>query len=144
MTTRARLAWIAAAVAVVIVAIIVLSSNDDKKDTSSNSTSAPTTPASTGSGKPAKPAPPPVTQIVVKGGQPTGGVKTITVDKGDQIRFAVSSDVSDEIHVHGYDFMKDVKAGGKVSFSFPAKIDGEFEVELESRGEQIAKLVVNP
>jgi hypothetical protein len=144
MTTRARLAWIAAAVAVVIVAIIVLSSNDDKKDTSSNSTSAPTTPASTGSGKPAKPAPPPVTQIVVKGGQPAGGVKTITVDKGDQIRFAVSSDVSDEIHVHGYDFMKDVKAGGKVSFSFPAKIDGEFEVELESRGEQIAKLVVNP
>ena len=50
----------------------------------------------------------------------------------------------DEIHVHGYDFMKDVEAGGKVSFSFPAKIDGEFEVELEDRGEQIAKLVVNP
>jgi hypothetical protein len=144
MTTRARIAWIAAAVAVVIVAIIVLSSNDDKKDTSSNSTSTPTTPTSTGSGKPAKPAPPPVTQIVVKGGQPAGGIKTITVGKGDQIRFAVSSDVSDEIHVHGYDFMKDVKAGGKVSFSFPAKIDGEFEVELESRGEQIAKLVVNP
>jgi heme/copper-type cytochrome/quinol oxidase subunit 2 len=146
MTTRARIAWIAAAVAVVIVAIIVLSSNDDKKETSSNSTSTPgaTTPATTGSGKPAKPAPPPVTQIVVKGGQPAGGIKTITVDKGDQIRFAVSSDVSDEVHVHGYDFMKDVEAGGKVSFSFPAKIDGEFEVELESRAVQIAKLVVNP
>ena len=31
-----------------------------------------------------------------------------------------------------------------MSFSFPAKIDGVFVVELESRGEQIAKLVVNP
>jgi hypothetical protein len=31
-----------------------------------------------------------------------------------------------------------------VSFSFPAKIDGEFVIELESRSEQIASLVVNP
>ena len=59
--------------------------------------------------------------------------------------FGVSFDsASDEIHVHGYNFHKDVKAGGSVSFSFPAKIDGEFVIELESRGEQIASLVVNP
>jgi hypothetical protein len=142
MTTRARMAWLAAAVVVAIVAFIVLGS-DDKKETISGPTS---TPAATTSAKPGsgKPAPPPVTQIVVKGGKPAGGIKTISVNKGDQVHFAVNSDVSDEIHVHGYDFMKDVKAGGKVSFSFPAKIDGEFEVELESRAEQIAKLVVNP
>ncbi len=85
-----------------------------------------------------------MTQIVVKNAKPVGGIKTITVNKGDQVRFTVSSDVSDEIHVHGYDFHKNVKAGGKVSFSFPAKIDGEFVGELESRGEQILNLVVNP
>jgi heme/copper-type cytochrome/quinol oxidase subunit 2 len=142
MTTRARIAWLAAAVVVAIVAFIVLKS-DDKKETSSN---AGTTPAATTSAKPgsAKPAPPKVTQVVVKGGKPVGGIKTISVNKGDKVRFSVSSDVSDEIHVHGYDFMKDVKAGGKVTFSFPAKIDGEFVVELEAAGEQIAKLVVNP
>jgi hypothetical protein len=147
MTTRARIALLAAVVVVAIVAFIVLKP-DDKKDTTTSSGSA-TTPASTtstkpGSTKPSKPAPPPEQHIVVKGAKPVGGIKTITVSKGDQIRFDVQSDVSDEIHVHGYDFMKDVEAGGKVSFSFPAKIDGEFEVELESRGEQIAKLVVNP
>jgi hypothetical protein len=141
MTTRARIAWLAAAAVVVIVAVILIGSKDDKK-TSSNSTSTPA--ATTGSGKPAKPAAAPVTQVVVKGGKPVGGVKTISVNKGDQVHFTVDSDVSDEIHVHGYDFHKDVKAGGKATFSFPAKIDGEFVVELESRGEQIAQLVVNP
>jgi hypothetical protein len=86
----------------------------------------------------------PVVQVVVKGGKPVGGIKTITVTKGDQVRVVINSDVADEIHVHGYDFMKKVKAGGKVSFSFPAKIDGQFVVELEGRGVQIASLVVNP
>jgi hypothetical protein len=103
-----------------------------------------TQPATAGGTTPSKPAPPPVVQVVVKGGKPVGGIKEIDVNKGDRVRFAVNSDVSDEIHVHGYDFMKDVKAGGSVSFSFPAKIDGEFVIELEGRGEQIAKLVVNP
>ena len=120
MTTRARIALLAGLVVVAIVAFVVLKP-DDKKKTSSA-----------------------VPQIVVKGGKPVGGIKQITVSKGDQLRFVVKSDVSDEIHVHGYDLMKDVKAGGEASFSFPAKIDGEFEVELESRGEQIAKLVVSP
>lgn len=148
MTANRRIALLAGVVVLAVVAFIALKPSDDKKKTAS-STPAATQPASTTGGattpaKPAKPAPPPVTQIVVKNAKPVGGIKTITVSKGDQIRFAVSSDVSDEIHVHGYDFMKDVEAGGKVSFSFPAKIDGEFEVELESRGEQIAKLVVNP
>jgi hypothetical protein len=81
--------------------------------------------------------------INVVGGKPQGGVKKITVNKGDPVRFKVVSDVSDEIHVHGYNFHKDVEKGGSVSFDFPAKIDGIFVIELESRGEQIASLQVN-
>jgi hypothetical protein len=46
--------------------------------------------------------------------------------------------------VHGYDFHKDVRKNGSVSFNFPAKIGGGFVVELESRGEQIADLKVRP
>ena len=42
----------------------------------------------------------------MKGGKPVGGIKTITVNKGDQVRFVVNSDVGDEIHVHGYDFRR--------------------------------------
>ena len=56
----------------------------------------------------------------------------------------MTSDVADEIHVHGYDLHKDVTKGGTVSFDFPAKMDGGFVVELESRSEQIASLKVLP
>jgi hypothetical protein len=82
--------------------------------------------------------------IVVKGGAPVGGVQRLEYSAGDQISFSVDSDVADEIHVHGYDLMKDVPAGGSVSFSFPAEIEGIFEVELEGRKEQIAEIRVNP
>jgi hypothetical protein len=82
--------------------------------------------------------------IVVKNGKPAGGIRTLTYNEGDRIRFKVDSDVGDEIHVHGYDIMKDVKAGGLVSFDFPATIEGVFEAELEGRKEQIVELLVNP
>jgi hypothetical protein len=60
------------------------------------------------------------------------------------VRLRVVSDVADEIHLHGYDLKKDVPAGGSVTFSFTADIEGVFEVELEGRGEQIAQLTVRP
>ena len=82
--------------------------------------------------------------IVVKNGKPVGGIADLTYNQGDRIRFKVDSDVSDEVHVHGYDIMKDVKAGGSVSFDFPATIEGIFEAELENRKEQIIQLTVNP
>ena len=37
--------------------------------------------------------------IVVQGGKPVGGVKDITVNKGQPVRFSVTSDVADEIHI---------------------------------------------
>jgi plastocyanin len=83
-------------------------------------------------------------RIVIRGGKPVGGIKKITVNKGDRVRFSVTSDVADEVHVHGYNFHKDVAKGGTVSFDFPAKIDGDFEAELESRKEQILALTVEP
>jgi ABC-type glycerol-3-phosphate transport system substrate-binding protein len=86
----------------------------------------------------------PAATIIVRDGEPVGGVRELEYGAGDQIEFTVRSDVADEIHVHGYDLSKDVKAGGSVSFSFPAEIEGIFEVELEERGVQIAELRVNP
>jgi len=82
--------------------------------------------------------------IVVEHGKPVGGVKDLTYNAGERIRFEVRSDVSDEIHVHGYDLMKDVEAGDSVEFDFPGTIEGVFEAELEGRGEEIAQLTINP
>jgi hypothetical protein len=85
-----------------------------------------------------------VPTIVVENGKPVGGIRTLTYKEGDQVHFKVRSDVSDEVHVHGYDLMKDVKAGGEIAFDFPATIEGVFEAELEGRKEQIIELRVNP
>ncbi len=82
--------------------------------------------------------------IVIEGGKPVGGVRDLSYEEGDRIRFKVESDVSDEIHVHGYDVMKDVEAGGSVTFDFAATIEGVFEAELEERKEPIAELTVTP
>lgn len=82
--------------------------------------------------------------IVVRNGEPVGGVRELEYGAGEEVRFRVRSDVADEVHVHGYDVMQEVPAGGSVSFSFPADIEGIFEVELEEHQEQIAELRVNP
>ena len=83
-------------------------------------------------------------QITVRNGKPVGGVKKLSYESGDRIRFVVTSDVADEVHVHGYDIARDVPAGGSVRFGFPAKLEGIFEVELEGRAEQVAELRVSP
>src|SRR5213083_2198094 len=106
-------------IAVVVVAIVLLVV---LKDNSSSDSS----PTNSG-----------VTTIVIKNGNPVGGITELTYNEGEQVRFKVDSDVSDEVHMHGYDIMKDVEAGGSVSFDFPATIEGVFEAELEGRKEQI-------
>ncbi len=83
-------------------------------------------------------------QIVVRGGKPVGGIKRATVAKNKRVILTVRSDVADEVHVHGYDLMKDVAPGAPAVISFKATIPGRFEAELEQRGLQIAELTVKP
>jgi hypothetical protein len=85
-----------------------------------------------------------VATIHVRDAKPVGGITKLDYTKGDQIRIKVFSDVADEVHFHGYDIGKDVKAGGSVTFDLPASLEGVFEIELESRKEQIAEVRVEP
>jgi len=55
----------------------------------------------------------------------------------------VTADVSDEVHVHGYDKKTDITAGVPGSLTFTADIPGEFEVELENAHLKIAELTVS-
>ncbi len=127
-------------IAAAIILFIALKGGDEGGDETTAATQ-PTTTTATGGATPAKPS---VPTIVVKNGKPAGGIAELDYTKGDRIRFRVVSDVSDEVHIHGYDIMKDVEAGGTVSFDFAADLEGIFEAELEGRKEQIAELRVNP
>ena len=138
-----------AAVAAAVILLLVLKDDGDDKSNGGETTAADSKPAApTGGGsdqQPAKPVAPAVTTIVIgQNGEPVGGIAQIEVDEGEPVRFKVRSAIAEEIHIHGYDLMKDVEAGGTVSFDFPASIEGIFEAELEGRGEQILELTVNP
>jgi hypothetical protein len=142
-SNRARVLGGIAVVVVAVVLLIVL--KDDGSDSGESSSGGTGNVAAEGEGPGrANPATAAVPTIVVEGGKPVGGVRTLTYKEGDQIRFAVESDISEEIHVHGYDLAKEVRAGGSVRFDFPASLEGVFEAELEERGVQIAELIVNP
>lgn len=85
-----------------------------------------------------------VVRITVVNGAPQGGIVRRSVKQGDPVVLVVTSDIADEIHLHGYDKSRDVEAGGTVRLPFTATIPGRFEVELESRGVQIADISVEP
>jgi hypothetical protein len=148
-----RLAIVVGAIVVLVVAYLVFSGgSDDSKKSASQPAATQSTQSTTtggadtsGTATSTQPAAPPAAPTVrVVGAKPQGGVQKLNFNKGDQIRFRVVSDTADEIHVHGYDLMKDVPAGGSVTFSFKGSIDGRFVVELENHGEQIAELDVQP
>jgi hypothetical protein len=120
LSGRQRAALLLAAVAIVVVAFVLISSGRDDNKSSGSTT------------------------VHVVDAKPDGGIKKLAFTKGDQVRFTIVSDTADEIHVHGYDLMKDVAKGGSVSFSFKGSIEGRFVVELEDHKQQIAELDVTP
>jgi hypothetical protein len=80
-------------------------------------------------------------------GNPVGGAKTLTYNKGDQVELHVNlAKPEEEVHVHGYEIAKPAEHS-PVTFSFPANLDGVFEIEvhrLDKTEGPIAELHVNP
>jgi hypothetical protein len=130
----------------VVLAAVALSACGSSGETTTADNGAEST---TESGKSAPEAEKPPTEadvptIVVRNGEPVGGVQELEYSAGEQIRFRVSSDAAEEIHVHGYDYSQNVPAGGTVEFDFPAELEGIYEAELEELGVQIVELQINP
>jgi hypothetical protein len=146
MTSGRRIALLVAVVVVAVVGFIVLKPDEGSKQQTATpaDTTAATTPQGETTKQPEQPPSPPIARIEVKDGKPVGGVRKLEFAKGDTVEFVVDSDVADEVHVHGYDVMRDVAPGKPVRFEFEGDIDGQFEVELEDRAEQIASLKVTP
>jgi hypothetical protein len=87
---------------------------------------------------------PGVIELSIVGGNIEGGVRRETVKQGSQVTLRVTSDVSDEIHVHTYDLKLDLVPGRSADLTFLAKVPGVFEVELENRGKKVLELEVKP
>lgn len=70
---------------------------------------------------------------------PTG---RIGVAKGNLVRITVTSDVADELHVHGYDKTLRLPAGAPASIELRADRTGLFEVETHATHLVLFQLVV--
>lgn len=81
--------------------------------------------------------------LTVVGDRVTGDTGTVPVKLGEPVELTVTSDVADEVHVHGVDIGKDVPAGGTVVIDFTQRAPGRFEVELESRKRVLTRLQVS-
>jgi len=131
------------AATVASIALVGCGSNDSES-ASTDTTTTETTTTTTDTTTTTEAEKPTEVKVVVVNGSPQGGIVRQTVNKDDQVVLVVTSDVADEIHLHGYDKAKDVAAGGTIRLPFKATIPGRFEAELESRGVQIAEITVEP
>ncbi|MBA2361338.1 MAG: hypothetical protein H0V79_10480 [Actinobacteria bacterium] len=134
----------AAAIAAAVVLFLVL--RPDEEDEPSSSDPASTQVTETEVSQPPQPPPPRPAQvrIAVEGGTPVGGVRRVTVRKGRQVVLLVTSDVSDHLHLHGYDVKRDVAPGQPARLAFRATIAGTVEAELEESGVRIAAITAKP
>ena len=149
MSRGQRLTFLGIAAVIAVVAVILLAGGGDDTDEPSNaaSTATPSATATTGGAAAEegtatptatpKPKPKPV---LLKAGQE----KALNYEEGETVRFRVTSDVDEEIHVHGYDITKAVPAGETVPVSFKADITGIFEIEFHNSGALLAQLKVVP
>jgi hypothetical protein len=143
-----RLLIVGAAVAAAAVLFVVLRPDDDggsaSNATTTTQTQTATAPTATVPPPPPQPPPPARVPIVVREGQPVGGVRRVTVSKGRRVVLVVTSDVADHVHLHGYNIMRDVAPGQPARISFRATIVGTVEAELEDRRVRLATITTHP
>ena len=113
--------------------------------TGAATTTTTTTPTVTAVPPPPPMRPPPArVRITVRDGLPVGGVRRVTVSRGRRVILTVNADVTDHVHLHGYDVMRDVAPGRPAVIAFRATIPGTVEAELEDRRVQIARITTQP
>ena len=150
MSRQYRLGLVAAAVAVVVAVIVIVQVTGDDASPETVATPSPATTAATSGTEPettgtqAPPSKPQTISIVVRNGRVRGGLVHATLAQGQRAVILVRSDVEDEVHLHGYDVMRDVAPGAPARIAVRASLPGRFEIELEDRKLQIGELEVRP
>ena len=144
---------IAAGLAAVIVLFVVLRPGEDEEASTGPTATATGTPTATETGSPTETESP--TETTSASPTPTSSrsrsrSRTATSrgratsrSAGERVRL-VEADVSDEVHVHGYDLLAEVSPDEPAVIVFRANAPGVFEVELEGAGLLLLELTVTP
>jgi hypothetical protein len=81
-------------------------------------------------------------EVAVVDGVATPAFDTYQVALGDQVRIEITSDVADELHMHGYDLELELEPGVPGILEFTADIEGRFELETHETALQLLQLEV--
>jgi hypothetical protein len=81
--------------------------------------------------------------VEFRNGEVVGGIVREDIEEGSQVVLVARADVTDEVHLHGYDIFANVAPGQPGRITFRANMVGEFEAELEDLGVPIAELTVS-
>jgi pullulanase/glycogen debranching enzyme len=82
-------------------------------------------------------------EVTFAHGKASGDTGRVQVTKGTSVALVVTSDVADEVHLHGYDIEKELSPGTPVTLQFDATITGVFEVELHKANTVLLRLQVS-
>lgn len=141
-----RLPRAAGPIALATACVLLTGCGTDEDDASAAPTVSTTTAPPSASVAPPSPTPSPddaqVVDVTVAGGEVTGAEPRTQVEVGTKVRLTITSDVADEVHVHGYDLTERLTVGQAVSVEFVADQPGIFEVELHDAGTILTRLQV--
>ena len=80
--------------------------------------------------------------VAVSDGKVTPKPHRVDVPLGSQVQLQVTSDVDDELHVHGFDIEEPLEAGRTTMLEFTADQQGVFEVETHETELELLQLEV--
>lgn len=134
----------AAALGLLLSLFIALRPGDDEEPPAKPSVPAATETEPTAPTVEPLPAPAAVTIRIVVPSDAAPTVRRYSVEQQQQVVVVVTAELSDTVHLHGYDLKAEVRPGRPAKISFTADAPGRFELELEERGLEIAELEVRP
>lgn len=141
------------AAALVLASTLLLTAcgSDEPGDAAPDASAAPTPSAAIAAPSPAASEPEPVVtpddaqvvSVTVAGGEVTGDTGRVEVAVGTTVRLSITSDVADEVHVHGFELTQAVSPGQATQLEFIADQPGIFEVELHDSRQVLTRLQVS-
>ncbi|GAA2382446.1 cupredoxin domain-containing protein [Nonomuraea africana] len=84
----------------------------------------------------------PRAEITISKGQVSPPSGWLEVKRGQTVSLTVTSDVADELHVHGFDVTQELQPGKPANIRFKADMSGVFEVETHGSKLVLIQLAV--
>ena len=145
MRSSARWLVIVASVVVVVILFVLLQPGGPDNGRTSPSPSSPAPSSTSGSPSPSE-SPQPERTIIEATFRDASvqGSTEFTLTQGERVRILVHADVTDEVHLHGYDLHADVTPSEPARIDFVADVAGVFGCELEGAGTLLFRLEITP